>query len=122
MAYLLNNISLGDDPLWLNKLEWTPRFQTEKHTIGGGMALYSHPKGGRDITLTTWLTYGILLHQLTPLRNSGDSMILTWDTEAYSVRFRYSDGNPLLYQPLIGEYTVPIDSDLHFVTLKLIEV
>lgn len=117
MSTVLAGIDLGD-AVWTDRLRWTALEQIEQPTLGGRMVVGQRRLiQGRNITLECWLLEADL-RILCGMRDSGSTMVLNIQGQPFSVLFRHSD-TPIDYEALDYEVDVPDDSDLHFVTLRL---
>lgn len=109
----LDAITLPDDLVWPDELEWLPVEQTTDYATGGALIIQTGVKlAGRPINLSGLVTRSVLLNLRTlaaiPIEHT------------LTVRFRYADG-AIAARELVG-YADPDDSDYYDTTLRFIEV
>lgn len=116
----LDAITLPDDLVWPDELEWSPVEQTIDYATGGSLIIQTGVKlAGRPINLSGLITRSVLLN-LRTLAATPTEHTLTFNGQIYTVRFRYADG-AIAARELVG-YADPDDHDYYETTLRFIEV
>ncbi len=116
----LDAITLPDDLVWPDELEWLPVEQTTDYASGGSLIIQTGVKlAGRPINLSGLITRSVLLN-LRALAATPAEHTLTFNGVTYTVRFRYAD-TAIAARELIG-YADPDANDYYETTLRFIEV
>lgn len=120
------------DALELPNLTWTDPFDTQsvsvvsRRRLNGALTIFTRTlSGGRPITLEAPADQPLTYAQAAALAAMAADQTGTYALSmplrgmAFSVRFRWEDGNPLDLRPLI-DYADPADDDPVVGALKLI--
>lgn len=120
-----DTITLPGDLDWIDEYDWAPTEQDRQYSLTGALLLQEAParQAGRPITLAgdwAWVERGTvdaLRAWLTP----GRVMTLTLeDTRVFTVRWRLSDGAPLVARPVLVRLPAEPTDDYR-ITLRLME-
>lgn len=121
----LGNIALPRGMVWQEQFEYTGVVQEMRQTLGGRAHVYSRtPKGAMPITLASlddqgW-ALGSVVRALEALAaQPSGSYTLRLGAQTYIVAFRHYEPPVISASPLIPR-TVPLDTDLFELTLRLV--
>ncbi len=122
----LNDITLPDDLYWADEFGgWSPVARSDERSLTGALVRQTATaQGGRPITLSGGERYGwasrATVVALQALVDGPDEpMTLGLHGRSFSVQF--AADNPLEAQPVLT-FTAPVDDDIYYFTLRLIEV
>lgn len=122
MAVTLGGISLPDDIVWLDELDWTPVQQAREYTLSGALVLQEAAvQAGRPITLGG----GVWARRDTveALRTLADAPAAdhTLDLRGTEYTVAFVRPQPITATPVI-RYADPAPADPHDITIRLITV
>ena len=128
MAATLGGVHIPSSIVWSDRYQYSPVAQSAVRTLGGKMVVYnSGLYYGRPITLNSLEDQGCvflpIVEQLQALSNiPGAIYDLDIGNESYKVMFRHDDPPAFEAAPAVIERSVPTDTDLFRVTIKLVTV
>lgn len=131
MSITLGAITLPNDMEWLDEHAWSPVASQVEVTSGGSLLLEeSKQLAGRPITLSSLPDMGCVtravVEALRALADETSTPNLTLTIpgrDAMTVRFRRGDGQPVEARPAYHiSHNRIAESDLHVLTLRLIQV
>ena len=108
MAITINGYSLSPHMLWTDRHKHTSVIQSNLRTLGGRLKVFSHGvEKGRPITLEAiqdqgWLTLDQVTYVEELASTPGATYSLEVGGDSFTVMFRYSDGLPVEFTPLIS--------------------
>ena len=120
-------ITLPDDTLWRDELDWSPVEQTAEYMLAGSLDIQAGVKlAGRSITLggkesSSWMARGTILDLIAWAEIAGQALTLDYHGRSFTVLFRHQDP-PAIEAKAVIEQVPPADEDWYWFTLKLMAV
>ncbi|MGZ8181467.1 MAG: hypothetical protein ACXWT1_05880 [Methylobacter sp.] len=122
----LDAIVLPEDLIWTDEFNWSPRQQSESHSITGALIVEMGVKlAGRSITLVggeqaEWIDRDTLTALHAKLFDSANMTLTLNDGRVFSVVFKSGD-QPIEAAPII-DYSTPEGADWYSISIKLMQV
>ncbi|MBA3008512.1 MAG: hypothetical protein FP810_18465 [Desulfocapsa sp.] len=120
-------ITLPDDTLWRDELDWSPVDQSIEYMLSGALDIQGGTRlAGRPITLggdesSSWLARVTILALMTWAGIAGQSLTLDYHGRIFTVMFRHQDA-PAVDAKAVLEQVPPADEDWYWFTIKLMAV
>lgn len=126
MSITLDNITLPEDLIWTDEFNWSPRQQSESHSLTGALIVEIGLKqAGRSITLVggeqaAWIDRDTLAALHAKLSSTANMTLTLNDARTFSVMFKSGD-QPINAAPII-DYSTPDGADWYSISIKLMQV